>query len=535
MDSSTMRLLPNELLESIVYWMSPTDALSFGATCKQCNKITYEPLLWRRHCLETWRYWDNHHEIKEKIASPPAQVRWRELYNERSLQDKNATMVFDQLLLTQQYRMQRMEKIAAMGYDIKDLMLRMYNATPDDAEDVLARRYHAKAILGQLHRETALEKWTRLLKQQMVSLEEVLGAYDLFVLTGRRGDLSDISREFDRIAECIRVEDEEWEDRSIREKAHHVARWLRERELVGNPNEDDYHALRNNFISIALFDDVHTSLPLQSVAIYCAVARRLGINAKPSNYPAHVHAVIAAPPDKTLDGKARTPQPDEQPEVMHMDPWRSAEEVPREPLSTRLTQLGAPIDQHDHFLGPTSTLEVTLRTGRNIMNSVQEARDRQRGITQSSLIPDVEAAWYSMLWSMMILGDGHNAASAIQRRKQCLPYLIEHHQSHFPEDLGLIEKVVLPMFEGEREHHIIMHLITTARKADDNKKAPSPRDINTSHVKYKIGQQFSHGRYSYKGFIIGWDMQCTAEDRWIHQMRVDDLPKGRQQPFYNVV
>jgi len=169
------------------------------------------------------------------------------------------------------------------------------------------------------------------------------------------------------------------------------------------------------------------------------------------------------------------------------------------------------------------------------MNSVQEARDRQRGIAQSSLVPDVEAAWYSMLWSMMILGDGHNAASAVQRRKQCLPYLIEHHQSHFPEDLGLIEKVVLPMFEGEREHHIIMHLITTARKADDNKKAPSPRDGLTSHVKYKIGQQFEHQRYGYKGFIIGWDMQCTAEDRWIHQMRVDDLPKGRQQPFYNVV
>lgn len=138
-----MRLLPNELLEAIVYWMSPVDALSFGATCKQCNKITYEPLLWRRHCIETWRYWDNHHEIKEKMASPPAQVRWRELYNERSLRDKNATMIFDQLLLSQQYRMQRMETIAAMGYDIKDLMLRMYNDTPENAEDVLALRLRA--------------------------------------------------------------------------------------------------------------------------------------------------------------------------------------------------------------------------------------------------------------------------------------------------------------------------------------------------------------------------------------------------------
>jgi F-box protein 21 len=427
-----------------------------------------------------------------------------------------------------------MEKISKMGYDIKDLMLHLLNNTPDDAEDVLARRYHANAILGQLHRGTAIEKWNRLQQRQMVALEEVLGAYDLFVLTGNRGDLSDISRELDRIAERIRAQEEDFEELSVRKKSLAIARWLRAEQLVGNPNEEDYHALRNNFISIALFDEVHTSLPLQSVAIYCAVARRLGVNAKPSNYPAHVHAVIEAPSDRTLDGKPRTPQPEEEAEIMHMDPWRSSDEVPRAPLSLRLSQMGAPIAQHPHFLGATSTLEVALRTGRNIMNSVQEARDRQRGIAHGSLVPDIEAAWYSMLWSMMILGDG-SQASAVHRRKQCLPYLIEHYQSHFPEDLGLIENTVQPLFNGEREQPILMHVITTARKADDNQKAPSPRGENTSHVSHKIGQQFQHRRYGYSGFIIGWDLRCGAEDRWIHQMRVDDLPKGREQPFYNVV
>jgi F-box protein 21 len=139
-----------------------------------------------------------------------------------------------------------------------------------------------------------------------------------------------------------------------------------------------------------------------------------------------------------------------------------------------------------------------------------------------------------MLWSMMILGDG-SQASAVHRRKQCLPYLIEHYQSHFPEDLGLIENTIQPLFSGEREQPILMHVITTARKADNNQKAPSPRGDNTSHVSHKIGQQFQHRRYGYSGFIIGWDLRCGAEDRWIHQMRVDDLPKGREQPFYNVV
>lgn len=530
-----MRNLPDELLEAIVYNLPPQANISFGATCKRCNKITYEPLVWRRHCIETWRYWNQDHNLEEKLGRAPAQMHWRQLYNLRWRTDREAMRLFDELLLTQQYRLQRMEKISSMGYDIKDLMLRLLNETPDDAEDILARRYHANAILGQLHRGTAIEKWTRLQKKQMVALEEVLGAYDLFVLTGKRGDLSDISRELDRIAECVRSQEECFDDMSVRRKAQSIARWLRSQELVGNPNEHDYHALRNNFISIALFDDIHTSLPLQSVAIYCAVARRLGINAKPSNYPAHVHAVIEAPQDQTLDGRPKAPQTDEEPEIMHMDPWRSHEEVPREPLSLRLSQMGAPTEQHAYFLGATSTLEVVLRTGRNIMNSVQVARGQEHAVARRSLVPDLEAAWYSMLWSMMILGDGSSQASSIHRRKQCLPYLIDHHQSHFPEDLGLIENTVLPMFVGEREHPILTHLAMTARTTDNNKKAPSPRGDNTLRVSYKVGAHFRHRRFGYEGFIIGWDLRCSAEDRWIQEMGVDDLPQGREQPFYNVV
>lgn len=538
MDESAFRNLPDELLESIVFHLLPADTVAFGATCKRNNKITYEPLVWRRHCQDGWRYWAAEHEIEEKLKSPPAQVKWRSLYSERARIDKDALEKFNALLQTQQYRLQRMEEVAAMGYDVKDLMLEMRDRTPDDAEDVLARRYHANAILGQLHRGTAIEKWTRLQKQQMVALEEVLGAYDLFVLTGQRGDLSDISREFDRLAECIKARDPEFDDLSIRVKATRIAKYLRSEQLVGNPNSEDYHALRNNFISMALFDEVHTSLPLQSVAIYCAVARRLGINAKPSNYPAHVHAVIEAPADVTLDGKPKPPASQgaesPEPEIMHMDPWWSSDEVPRRQLTLRLSQMGAPAAQHAYHLGATSTHEIAVRTGRNIMNSVQEARDRQRGTTRRSPVPDIESAWYSMLWSMIILGDNSPQAT-LHRRRQCLPYLIEHYQTHFPEDIGLIENTIAPMFEGEREHHVLMHLITTARRSDEMKKAPNPRGDNTKGVSFKIGQHFQHKRYGYEGVVIGWDLRCGAEDRWIMQMRVDDLPRGREQPFYNVV
>ena len=230
---------------------------------------------------------------------------------------------------------------------------------------------------------------------------------------------------------------------------------------------------------------------------------------------------------------------------MHMDPWRSSTEVPREQLTTRLSQMGAPVAQHANLLGATTTIEIALRTGRNIMNSVQEARDRQRGTTRRATYPDIEAAWYSMLWSMLVLGDS-NSAITLHRRRQCLPYLIEHYEAHFPEDLNLLETIVAPMFTDEREHHVLTHLITTARTADRTRRAPSHRpkkeDLRAwmipgeyGGVAWKIGTHFRHKRYGYEAVVVGWDTKCGAEPRWIEQMRVDELPRGREQPFYNVV
>ena len=538
MDNSPLRRLPDELLQAIVVHLSADATLAFGATSKQSLKIAYENLLWRTHCTQTWKYWEPHHNLEEKLTDPASQTQWRQLYVERRKTDVEAMGTFEALLQTQQYRIERIEAIAETGYDVKDVFLRVRDQTSEDAEDVLARRYYADAVLGQIHRRTALNKWMRLQKRQMVSLEEVLGSYDLFVLGGRRGDLGDIDQELDRIAAAVRESDAEFDGRSIRQKAVLIAEYLRSHGLVGNPNEDEYHNLRNNFISIALFEDPHTSLPLQSVAIYCSVARRLGINARPSNYPAHVHAVIEAPPHLSLDGAEKVQLQDPEPEIMHMDPWRSTEEVPREQLTLRLSQMGAPQTQHRTYLGATSTFELAIRTGRNIMHSVQEARDhyRQHATTfnRTTPYPDIEAAWYSMLWSMMILGDNTSSASTLHRRRQCLPYLAEHFQQHFPEDLGLVESVIAPMFQGEREHTVLMHMITTNRSGDANPKAPCRR-TSEKKVEFKIGQQFQHKRYGYDGIITGWDAQCSADARWIHQMRVDELPRGREQPFYNVV
>lgn len=533
MEQSPVKPLPDELLEAIVFYLPADATLAFGQTCKRNNKIAFEHFVWRRHCIQGWKYWESRHEMQEKLQLPPAQRKWRHLYNERRKIDKQALEIFNDMLEVQQLRIQRIEDIAKFGYDVKDLLLDLKDNTPGNAPDVLARRYYANVVLGQLHRRTAIEKWSRVHNRQMVRLEEVMGAFDLFVLGGGRGDLNDMDQELNRIAEEIRSGDQDFDEFSTRRKAMEVAKYLREHNLVGNPIQEDYHALRNNFISIALFDDLHTSLPLQSVAIYCSVARRLGVDAKPSNYPAHVHAVIQAPADMTLDGRQKAFVSSDDIETMHMDPWRSSNEVREEELTLRLSQMGVPPARYAFSLGGASNFDIAIRTARNIMTSVQEMRDRQRGASNRSSYPDIEAAWYGMLWSMMILGET-NPAATLHRRRQCLPYLAEHFQTHFPEDLGMLETVVAPMFHNEREFTVLLHVITEARKADQNAKAPYRRSQD-KHVEYKIGQHFQHRRYGYTGIVIGWDFKCEATAQWVHQMRVDDLPRGQAQPFYNVM
>ena len=42
-------------------------------------------------------------------------------------------------------------------------------------------------------------------------------------------------------------------------------------------------------------------------------------------------------------------------------------------------------------------------------------------------------------------------------------------------------------------------------------------------------------RYDYYCVIYGWDYTCEMTEDWIHQMGVNQLPLGPNQPFYNVL
>jgi len=56
-----------------------------------------------------------------------------------------------------------------------------------------------------------------------------------------------------------------------------------------------------------------------------------------------------------------------------------------------------------------------------------------------------------------------------------------------------------------------------------------------SVVDYDLGQCIKDTQRGYRGVIVGWDLSCKQLDDWCEAMGVDELLKGRQQPFYHVL
>jgi len=52
---------------------------------------------------------------------------------------------------------------------------------------------------------------------------------------------------------------------------------------------------------------------------------------------------------------------------------------------------------------------------------------------------------------------------------------------------------------------------------------------------HRLGSLMTHKAYKYKGVIFGVHHFCQASESWIQTMRVDQLPNGRHQPFYQIL
>jgi len=537
---ASLAALPDEVLLEILYYLPPESAAFLKLTSKRFTAIVEEDLLWRYHCRNHFRYWSPKHNFAAKLAGPANAVKWKRLFLDRKAAHKNLSKKLDDVLSTQYKRIEKIEDIVDAGIDAKEPLLEQYHC-PDDIEDVLARRFYSEAILSSIYRKQAIEIWRRVQHNEDVSLEEGLAGFDLFIIGTRDGDVDDISEMLDRLAAQAREENPELEALTPREQALAIVRFVRKHDLTGIRSMDDYHNIKHTFLGIALQDPEHQSLPLISVAIFCCIAQRLGINAHPCGFPLHVYGVILPPGSKTLDGDTVVSDPEESTDLMYVDPFRSDFEVPPQNLVSMLRHMGMSSDHFHEFLGPASVKEMILRTARNLTTAI-DTQD------QSIQFPDTEDAFYAMVWALILMTSASGPATAHLnfRRRQFIPHLNRQFEAHFPWDTSLIEQYILPMsLNVDAEGQQLLTTVESIRGRDSQRmqhprQGPVSSDSGLSSEfaqdpRYFVGQMLQHKRYGYEGLIIGWDRKCEMSEEWITQMGVNRLSQGRKQSFYHVM
>ena len=311
-----------------------------------------------------------------------------------------------------------------------------------------------------------------------------------------------------------------------RHKAIAIASYLRENNLTGIDQGREYHCLEHNFLGVSLNHRGHNSLPLVSAAIYCYVAEKFDLDARPCGFPFHVHVIVTPPPHLDIDGNQLNSG--EQGAPIYMDPFRSELETPVSNLQNQLNFLGASSIDQTTFLAKSSTSEIALRCGKNILNSVHYLYQ----FHDLYLAPvDAISARYAALWSSMLL----SGSTRLRELRVCLPLLMEIFTTDFPWDIHLIEQYLVPLCQHMTEYDHILESLHVMRAADEIPKQVRRRTAAHKKVRYEIGQVFRHRRYNYTATIIGWDAECDAGEQWMLRMGIDALPGGRHQSFYHAL
>ena len=339
----------------------------------------------------------------------------------------------------------------------------------------------------------------------------------------------------DRITEQVRTEVIDLDGKSSRQKALALSRYLRENNLVGISNNAHYHNLQNNFIGIALQDVNHPSLPLISVAIFCCIAVRIGIDAHPCGFPFHLLAIVKPSQGYTLDGDKADPGQAAAP--MFMDPFRSDQETDVQDLKAQLRSFGVAPGRYADFLDVCTVKEIVCRCAKNIITSIQ-ALPRQNGAAPMSTVPsfpEMDGALYAAFWNLILLPEGDEHTSSRQRA-QFLSPIVQKMESEFLTDVGLVEEHILPFIRDLGQRQSLIDTIRVIRIGDHMPKQIKRRNLDTQRrVQHKVGQVFHHKRYHYQAVITGWDVECEAGDQWMARMNVRSLSRGQHQSFYHVL
>lgn len=548
--------LPDEILEEIVAFLPAVDLARAGRTSKRIYAAASQKLLWRTHCCQKYSYWSSEHSIRDKLSTAVADTNWKQLYARRQAQDRVVSNLLEEVLSSQTQRIPRIEKIYNYGNDAKDALFEHIDC-PDDAEDVLARRYWASQILGSLDRITALVEVQKLCRnQQNYPIERALGLFDLLLVENVPYGLDDISRKVDAIADVFKAAHEDYKDWDTRTKALQLQDFLRLHKYTQTPQyPTEFWKIRRRLIGVSLFDSDHAAIPLISGGIYCAVAARLDLDAYLNNFPHNVMVTVKPPTERTLDGKSQEPNCDKQ--IMILEPGGTGQELSLSSLKSTLTMWGdRPEFVMDH-LAQANLVSLMVRMCKNLRPDGHFEHEfryetvfedvspsfpvppdrkatRRRDLRPSALTPPRATFSAAFVYLTAFTSTQPRLPSTFAEHRMFLQPLVVGLRDFF-HNCWHVERFVLAGLGLDARTSLAIAQILAEHRAEDATPPPVKRRRAADVVRYRIGDVFLHRRFHYVAAVVGWDPTCQQEEQWIETMGVDRLSDGREQGFYNAL
>ncbi|XP_020669260.3 F-box only protein 21 isoform X2 [Pogona vitticeps] len=269
-------------------------------------------------------------------------------------------------------------------------------------------------------------------------------------------------------------------------------------------NEVDYYNSLNSYIRQVLIH--RTGIPISLSVLYLTIARQLGVQLEPVNFPSHFLLRWC----QGTEGSTNIF------DYVYIDAFGKGKQL-------TVKECEYLIGHHvtEEFYGVATAKEVLQRMVGNLLNiGKREGTDQSYQLLRDSL--DLYLAMYPDNVQHLMLQARLYFHLGIWPEK--VLDILQHIQALDPSQHGAVGYLV---------QHTLEHIERRKEEAGPEVKLHS--DEKHKGVCYSVGLIMKHKRYGYNCVIYGWDPSCMMGHEWIRNMNVHSLPHGPNQPFYNVL
>ncbi|XP_036383224.1 F-box only protein 21 [Megalops cyprinoides] len=413
------------------------------------------------------------------------------------------------------------EALGAPEHFCEDELLSILNS---DRRKSLTLKYYAKKILYFLRQQNILRNLKEFLDQPPEEQSALEGAVLVDQYCNPLADISlqSISTQLEEITEkvrktlrmknpshpSLRVNQGDCfvvEDFELQRQVVCALNSVLYDQLQYKGNECDYYNPLNSYIHQVLLR--RTGIPISLSVLYMTLARKLGVQLEPVNFPNHF----------LLRWCQQRRGSEDIYDYIYIDAFGKGKQLTAKECEYLIGhQVTA-----DYYSAITTT-EVLLRMVGNLLNIGKRGEGTEK--------------------SYQLLRDSLDLYLTINPDN--VQYLLLQARLYF--HLGIWPEKVLDILQhiqalDPSQHGAVGYLVQHTLEHIQHKKHPVEPEVKRRsaaehrEVQYSVGLIMKHKRSGYNCVIYGWDPKCTMSQEWITTMRVHQLSNGANQPFYNVL